>query len=341
MHSLITSRPRPDRSLLIFTHGAGRLGNQLLSHAHLLAFCLQHAPRFSLLNIALYPYRSFLPRDAEVFGIFPSTALSSLARLVATTGAIHLPRVRTLATKLSLELLYAVSRSSRHTARIAAPDASGFGTMGSREVGPLDLACDATVDLLGATPTVLLSGWRLRSWQLLQQHSVEIRKRMALRASGSERISQDIAALRRDCDMLIGVHIRRGDYVHWFQGRYLFEPKRYAQWMHDLVRRFSDRGRVGFLVCAEEPVPAEVFSELSVHQTLDHAYGGAARDLIRLSCCDLIVMPPSTFGAWASFMGRVPILLLRANDMDIMSEPILENGIFDTAVDHDLSNALR
>jgi len=55
--------------------------------------------------------------------------------------------------------------------------------------------------------------------------------------------------LRRDADIVVGVHIRQGDYRAWQGGKYFFPAARYAGWMRELAAQFPDR-KVAFFVAA-------------------------------------------------------------------------------------------
>lgn len=331
-------------TLLIFTHGSGRLGNQLLSHAHLLAFCHEHVDRFSLLNIALSRYRHFLQRGAESFGAVPRSSLATLARAVGFCDA-HLQHdgLRHRCVGMCLRLLYALGRNRSDVANLTATDVSGYGGYATRQIGAVDLGTAAAVDLLGTARTVLLSGWRLRSWALLERHGEAIRGAMSPPADCIGRVKEELRSARRSYDMMIGVQIRQGDYATWQDGRYFFPIDRYVAWMRAAAARFAARGRVGFVVTAETPFPPEIFAGLNTHLAwqIDGRRGAEMRDMIRLSQCDLLMIPPTTFGCWASFLGRIPILTLRAADADLAREPILERGIFAAADDRDMMLSLR
>ena len=111
--------------------------------------------------------------------------------------------------------------------------------------------------------------------------------------------------LRRDADIVVGVHIRHGDYRAWQGGKYFFPAARYAGWMQELAAQFPDR-KVAFFVCSDEPRTAGEFPGLSVGL----GAGSPVGDLYALARCDYIFGPLSTFSQWASFYGNKPLFLL-------------------------------
>ena len=74
---------------------------------------------------------------------------------------------------------------------------------------------------------------------------------------------------RENSDVVVGVHIRQGDYAAWEAGRYYYSTHDYYQTMRNIVEQLPGR-RVSFLVCSDsQPEPAE-FSDLQVHWGSGH-----------------------------------------------------------------------
>ncbi len=118
-----------------------------------------------------------------------------------------------------------------------------------------------------------------------------------------------IEPLRREADIVIGVHIRQGDYRGWFDGKYFFPAARYAAWMHELAAQFPGR-RVAFFVCSDEPRSLGEFPGLTVGLGTD----SPVSDIYALARCDYILGTKSTFSQWASFYGEKPLLQVCGTD---------------------------
>lgn len=124
-----------------------------------------------------------------------------------------------------------------------------------------------------------------------------------------------VARARRDCDRLIGVHIRQGDFLTDKNlGRYYYTTEQYVGKMRE-VRNIYGGERVGFLVCSNERQPEELLA------TLRCTLGGEdpVVDQHALALCDAIVGPPSSFSLWASFYGGVPFYWIFKIDEPITS----------------------
>jgi hypothetical protein len=115
--------------------------------------------------------------------------------------------------------------------------------------------------------------------------------------------------------VVVGVHIRQGDYRTFREGVYFYPVTRYAAWMRELAEQFPGR-RVAFFVCSDEPREAAEFSGL----TIIPGAGSAVADLDALSRCDYILAPVGTFSMWASFYGNKPLFLIRDGQARIERE---------------------
>jgi len=112
--------------------------------------------------------------------------------------------------------------------------------------------------------------------------------------------------LKQQYDVVIGVHIRRGDYINFQKGIYFFDDTVYCNYMTILSNELAEK-RVAFFISSIEAVNSENYGDLNIHM-LENSLG--IEDLYALSECDYIMGPPSTFSMWASFYGSVPLKLL-------------------------------
>ena len=106
-------------------------------------------------------------------------------------------------------------------------------------------------------------------------------------------------------DLLIGVHIRGGDYKKFEGGKWFYTPEQYYDKIKEVASLDIFAGkRLGFVICTNEKnVSFPVSSGFSVFNEERHF----VEDLYLLAKCDYIIGPPSTFSIWASFYGGVPL----------------------------------
>jgi len=146
-------------------------------------------------------------------------------------------------------------------------------------------------------------GWRFRAPGLVKKHAEKIRNYFRPIEAHENSSRQMVDRLRRSADVVVGVHIRRGDYQRWKDGRFFFPASRYADWMREMAAQFPGR-KISFFVCSDEPRNTGEFPGLSVGLGV----GPPVADLYTLAKCDYILGPVSTFSQWASFYGAKPLL---------------------------------
>lgn len=118
-------------------------------------------------------------------------------------------------------------------------------------------------------------------------------------------------------DIIVGVHIRRGDYKDFKNGAYFYDDSIYRNYMGYIEGQLTGK-KVGFFISTNSAIDYNVFKNLQVHQ-LENAKG--IEDVYALSLCDYIMGPPSTFSMWASFYGSVPLKILEnANEQFVIND---------------------
>jgi len=109
----------------------------------------------------------------------------------------------------------------------------------------------------------------------------------------------------KDEKLIIGVHIRRGDYRRWMGGKYFFTNEEYFNMMEQLQKIYKNK-KLYFFISTNEQLDWSFFSHFNILKN----NGTAIHDLYALSLCDRIIGPLSTFSRWASFYGNVPLCFM-------------------------------
>ena len=153
---------------------------------------------------------------------------------------------------------------------------------------------------------VLVTGWCVRFPDLFEKYRDEIvslfdfkhrvRRHVAATMSGNERGT-----------VTLGIHIRRGDYRCWCDGRYYFDDREYISVARQFMRLHEGRP-TAIYICTNDPLVDrdEYRRELSEARVV-FPDGTPAEDLCLLSECDYIVGPPSTFTLVASMYRDAPL----------------------------------
>lgn len=136
------------------------------------------------------------------------------------------------------------------------------------------------------------------------KHREKIKKYLIPRRGFVEDLRISFDSIRRSFSLVVGIHIRRGDFKYAFSGKYLHDIQSYII----LIRRIQDifkREKVFFIIFSDKyPLDYQMFSGF------DFAFGykSAIKDLFSMINCDYLTSPfPSTFARFASFLGKVPL----------------------------------
>jgi hypothetical protein len=181
-----------------------------------------------------------------------------------------------------------------------------------------DLAGPEFAALVKRNRPLLVDGWLFLNDELLQQHAAAVREHFRIHDHRQRRVDQHMSAVRRQGDVVVGVHIRHGDYATYLNGKYFYETSQYAAAMKRVAEKFAPR-RVTFLLCSNGKFEPAAFAGLHVV----HGPGDVIEDLYSLAQTDLLMGPPSTFTRWAALYGNVPLSVMHSADEEIQTSPQL------------------
>ena len=173
---------------------------------------------------------------------------------------------------------------------------------------------DKIFNFLGFT-----KGWQTRTdTRYLQQTLLQLKYIFRPKDEIMNKAEDLITKMRRTSDIIVGVHIRRGDYATWNNGRFFYSLEEYRQFMLRVQELYKEK-RVGFFISSNEDFSLELFQECNCRR-----YGkepsGAILDLYTLSLCDRILGPFSSYSRWASFIGEVPLCFLETKDQQFTED---------------------
>ena len=115
--------------------------------------------------------------------------------------------------------------------------------------------------------------------------------------------------IRSNADIVIGVHIRHGDYKTWRNGRHYYTLEEFHKFMLQLKELSPDK-KVSFFISSNEAFSTDFFSDCTCYR-FGKEPSGDILDLHTLSLCDRIIGPWSTYSRWASFIGEVPLCFIK------------------------------
>lgn len=193
-----------------------------------------------------------------------------------------------------------------------------FNTIHLELNNSFDLGNYNNIDLLKSCYATAVMGWpyKYSDPSIYFRHHSTIIKYFTPIKSTIDRVQNMIAEFKKDNTLLIGVHIRRGDYASFEGGKYYFSDDIYIKYMQQCNNIFSQY-RIRFLIHSDEKIILNHF----IMENLDAKKGPGVviEDLYSLASCNYIIAPPSTFSIWASFYGQVPLYMIKNTHDDILS----------------------
>lgn len=147
-------------------------------------------------------------------------------------------------------------------------------------------------------------GWLFRDRENFDRLEPYIKKMFSVKEIYNAQASRLLDEVKKDCSTVVGVHIRRGDYKRFENGRWYFEDEVYLEKMQVINAQLQQtNGKTAFLLCSNEQLELQKFCDLQVYNFQDDFI----IDFLLLAKSDYIIGPPSTFSALASFYGNKPL----------------------------------
>lgn len=111
-------------------------------------------------------------------------------------------------------------------------------------------------------------------------------------------------------DILMGIHIRRGDYKEYRGGIFYYDDNVYLNIMENMQKAFPEK-KIRFLICSNEEVNWNNYAAYDVMPSNNQII----EDMYALSYCDYIAGPISTYSMWASFIRQKPLYQILRKDL--------------------------
>jgi len=290
--------------MIVINNRPGQLGNQLWLNAPFIALCLEH----DLLYLNLYFENNY--QLFEDLNVYKNIKFG----LVGKTADIYLR-------KISLRLVTKMPAALLKSLNLFVDKASW-----RNERWPVEI-------LAKKSNTVFAGGTAYPdSHKLLAKHHKAITTIFAPKKQYADRVDRFMHAIRQNAGIVIGVHIRRGDYKEFLGGVYYFEDAVYMAYMQQIAEEIEAGGKsVSFVLSSNESIYPKTFAPYNVFQLQNAA---SVEDMLLLSKCDYILGVPSTFSMWASYYGKVPLRFIKYDNealhlkqfSPIIAQDQFENG---------------
>ncbi len=155
---------------------------------------------------------------------------------------------------------------------------------------------------------LVVVGWEARWYDLFLKYKQEIIELFAFKKSVVKSCKRWFAETQ-EASCRLGIHIRRGDYATWYDGKYFFTDDVFLSLIKQFMKLHPD---TTVYICGNDPAlnKSLYVKELAGTKVI-FPKGNAAEDLYVLSQCDYLIGPPSTFSLTAAMYRDTPLYWIK------------------------------
>jgi hypothetical protein len=289
------------KRIIIIRSAGNELANQLWNYASVYAYALERG--YTIQNPAFFEY-------GEYFRMHTANLLIRLAFFLPFRN--YTKRKSALRRRIWRKFYtwYAAIHMYLHrdkTLSYTDPDNAPFYLPPTKESG------EKLSDLERTSEQIFLDGWLFRNPVGLKKYRTEIQEYFQPRRDIENSVRTRATTLRSEYKKLIGVHIRQGDYTTWRGGIYFIPQTRVREILNEYIEHLGVRiNDTCFVITSDGPINASLFKDLHTWISRENAI----HDLFLLASTDTIIGSDSTFGAWASYYGNIPFIVMQKEPID-------------------------
>ncbi len=289
--------------MIFIVEKTGQLGNRLFNFANFIAFAEETGQ--TVLNPCFDEYAPYFEStNNDIFCRYPARKSTTLITKSLAT--------RSWFFKFNTYAVRVIRKLHLHKRFISIVHVS------ENQIYLLDDNPDAQKPFL-ENRTSLVSGLNFRDISGIEKHLEKIREYFKPTTQHRLRIDALIGKIREECDVLIGVHIRQGDYETHLGGHYFFSTDVFKSFMRNIERLLPNK-HVSFLICSNGKLDPEDFAEHSYTFGPNHF----VEDMYSLAACDFILGPPSTYSLWASLYGGAKLYFIQKSEAELSMADFLD-----------------
>ncbi|OGZ04652.1 MAG: hypothetical protein A2648_00955 [Candidatus Lloydbacteria bacterium RIFCSPHIGHO2_01_FULL_41_20] len=161
--------------------------------------------------------------------------------------------------------------------------------------------------------TMYFDGWLFRNPRGIEKYREKIKEYFKPRKDIEAQAKSNIEKLKNHYEKVVGVHIRQRDYEKWRNGQYFIKQGRVREIINEYLQGAGlDSSKICFAITSDGPIETSMFNGLNIFVSKENM----VHDIFFLARTDLIIGSNSTFGAFASYYGNIPFIVMQKEKVD-------------------------
>jgi hypothetical protein len=169
---------------------------------------------------------------------------------------------------------------------------------------------------------IVVSGWHARWYDLFLKYRDEITDLFTLDSQYTDPVKAKMQKGEQGSTgsiVRLGVHIRRGDYRIFHDGKYLYDDEVYQRHIRRFMMLHPGKA-IHVYIATNDPEVKESSYQEQCPGAHVHCLGGSSpEDLFMLSECDYLIGPPSTYSLVAAMYRDIPLYRMDETDEGMMT----------------------
>lgn len=164
--------------------------------------------------------------------------------------------------------------------------------------------------MMEAHANIRVDGWKARFYDDFLRHKPEIIALLdflpQVRREATRILAPTAGRVR------IGLHVRRGDYARWMQGRFFYSHEQYAALLGRVLPALAQgREACVYITTNDAELPLDLYKQAVPQADVRLVGSNPGVDLCVLSECDWIIGAPSTFSLVAALYHDAPLYWIK------------------------------
>ncbi len=228
-----------EKPVLIYSAGRGRLGNQLINFCNLYSISQEYD-----LRVHCLPFYDYTFAFEEIEGHDSIQLDCEELSTVWKKSIIDLWSGRfsdnVIIETIRPAVLHTIARTSKNAQSIIAGDSHLPIPLLGKHYPEIDFTEETIISKVKDNPISVVSGWNVRAWPIVKKYKQLLVEELQINKDYRDPAMSHLSRLREEHDIIVGVHMRQGDYRTWRNGKFYFDAAYYNKCM-EIIDKIKKR----------------------------------------------------------------------------------------------------